>query len=388
MKRDSATLFATSTGITEQDIEEARSWIGVPLRLAPPYNADVTADSIRHFAHSFGDDNPRWCGGPAHPAGAIVAPPTYLYSVFAPGIGPGFGGLQGFHAGGRWEFVRPVVPGETITPTAELVDVRDVQGSRSGRTIIQSGLTEYRTDGGELVATNISRTFRKPRPGHDDAMKVEPHAPYELSEAELESLEDRILAYRRRGEQPRYWEDTTVGEPLEERIKGPLILNDITVFSVNVGIVNSGEIALRRRRQVAADPDRAPNHRPIQWLTDRTPAGQGHLEPHVARAVGVPTAYDNGWLRVCWMGQFVTDWMGDDAWLKSLEVKLRLPNLLGDVLFVNGSVSGLQVTGAGEHLAHLELVARRQDGATSCTIEATVQLPSRTGGAPTPEVRT
>ena len=58
--------------------------------------------------------------------------------------------------------------------TAELIDVEDVIGRRSGPTVSQSGATEYRSPSGELLAKNVSRSFCKPRPGHRDSMTVEP----------------------------------------------------------------------------------------------------------------------------------------------------------------------------------------------------------------------
>jgi hypothetical protein len=84
------------------------------------------------------------------------------------------GDVPGCHAGGRWEFIRPVAVGEEVVATAELIDVEDVIGRRSGPTISQSGATEYWSPSGELLAKNVSRSFRKPRPGHRDSMTVEP----------------------------------------------------------------------------------------------------------------------------------------------------------------------------------------------------------------------
>lgn len=113
-------VFQTNTGIDDEEIVRVRSMIGDPLFLPEPFNHEATIDTIRHFANGYGDDNPLYCNeeyGAATGFGSIVAPPTFLYSVFAPGIGPGFGGLQGFHAGGRWEFHRPVRLGERVTGT-------------------------------------------------------------------------------------------------------------------------------------------------------------------------------------------------------------------------------------------------------------------------------
>ena len=372
-------LFAHNSSITEEDIVSARALIGEPLRLPAPFNHEATMDTIRHFAHGYGDDNPLWCDeGYARSTrhGGIVAPPTFLYSIFAPGIGPGFGGLQGFHAGGRWEFHRPLRLGERVTASARLTDVQDKQGRRSGRLIIQLGEAVYRDAEGEVVGRNASRLFRLPRPGSDGALKVEPRPPYVLTDDELEALEAEVLAYRRRGDQPRWWEDTQEGEPLAPRVKGPLELNDIIAFSVGAIGSAGGELSAKRRDVAARHPEEVANTRPLGWQTERVPPGQGHMDPRVAQAVGMPNVYDNGWLRVCWMGQLCTDWMGDDAWLKVLDVKLFLPNVLGDVLRLRGSVTRKYLDG-DDGCADLAIRAERQDGEVSCSGQATVILPRR-----------
>jgi acyl dehydratase len=372
-------LFAHNSSITEHDIAAARALIGEPLRLPAPFNREATTDTIRHFAHGYGDDNPLWCDeayARSTRYGGVVAPPTFLYSVFAPGIGPGFGGLQGFHAGGRWEFHRPLRIGEKVTASAKLTDVQDKQGRRSGRLIIQLGEAVYRDADGGVVGTNTSRLFRLPRPGSDGALKVEPRPPYVLSENELDVLEAEVLAYRRRGGEPRWWEETQEDEPLVPRVKGPLELNDIIAFSVGAIGSAGGELSTKRRDLAVRHPEEVANTRPLGWQTERVPPGQGHMDPRVAQAVGMPNVYDNGWLRVCWMGQLCTDWMGDDGWLKVLDVKLFLPNVLGDVLRLRGSVTRKYLDG-DDGCVDLTIRAERQDGEVSCSGQATVLLPRK-----------
>jgi acyl dehydratase len=339
------TVFETNATIDDAEIERVRGMIGEELRLPPSFNKRATADVIRHFAQGCGDDNPLWFDpayARAHGHDGVLAPPTYFYSVFPPGIGPGFDGLQGFHAGSRWEFARPVRENEEVVVSARLTDVEDVMGRRSGRTIIQHGLAEYRTPTGELLATN--------------------------------ALDKEILDYRRRGSEPRYFENTAVGEALGERIKGPLILDDIIAFAIAIGNVAPGELALKTRAAYASATDQAPNHRPLGWLLERVNPGAGHMDPTVARAVGMPAVYDNGWLRMCWMGQYVTDWMGDASELKVLDVKLRLPNLVGDVLRLSGEITGKRDED-GQGLVDMDIRALRQDGEVSCRGTATVALP-------------
>jgi acyl dehydratase len=374
-------VFQTNTGISDEEVAEVRAMIGEPLRVPEPFNVEATVDTIRHFAHGYGDDNPLYCDesyGAASRFGSVVAPPTFLYSVFAPGIGPGFGGLQGFHAGGRWEFRRPIRPGDRVRASAALAELQDKQGRRSGRLLIQIGEAVYTDADGNVVGTNTSRLFRLPRRGSEGGLEVKAPTTSVLTADELEELEAEVLAYRRRGAVPRYWDDTQEGDAMEPRVKGPLELNDIIAFSVGIGNVVGSELSVKRRHFARTHPDVVANTRPLGWLTERVPPGQGHMDPKVAEAVGMPSVYDNGWLRVCWMGQFCTDWMGDDAALKLLDVKLFLPNLVGDVLRLNGRVAR-RFRDGNDACVELDIAATRQDGEVSCSGSAIVVLPGRPG---------
>ncbi len=67
-------------------------------------------------------------------------------------------------------------------------------------------------------------------------------------------------------------------------------------------------------------------------------AEAGHWDPAVAKRAGMPYGYDFGGQRVSWMAHLVVDWMGDDAFLKTLEVQERRPNILGDTTWLTGKV--------------------------------------------------
>lgn len=74
----------------------------------------------------------------------------------------------------------------------------------------------------------------------------------------------------------------------------------------------------------------------------------------LARAVGVPAAYDYGPERISWLGNLVTDWMGDDAFLKRLNVQVRRHNIIGDLTTCEGTVAKVWHEG-GENLVELSV---------------------------------
>ena len=87
--------------ITDEGVADLRKRIGVPITdTVEPWNYEASRDSIRHYAHGIGDDNPLWCD-PAYAErtkyGTLLALPSYLFS--ASRIVSGYcGGLSGIHA--------------------------------------------------------------------------------------------------------------------------------------------------------------------------------------------------------------------------------------------------------------------------------------------------
>ena len=96
----------------------------------------------------------------------------------------------------------------------------------------------------------------------------------------------------------------------------------------------------------------------------------------MALLVGAPGAYDYGPERCSWLTHQLTDWMGDSGFLARASSKLRRHNPEGDLLFIDGKVTGKRVEG-GRHLVDIMQEARNQDGELSVVGTGTVALPSR-----------
>ena len=101
-----------------------------------------------------------------------------------------------------------------------------------------------------------------------------------------------------------------------------------------------------------------------------------HWSDEFARAVGVPGAYDYGPERVAWLGHVVTNWMGDTGQLQRLRAQVRRHNLIGDVTWCRGSVTGKKELD-GQALVEIELSAVNQRHETTAGGTATVALPRR-----------
>ena len=85
-----------------------------------------------------------------------------------------------------------------------------------------------------------------------------------------------------------------------------------------------------------------------------------HWEPEFALMVGAPGAYDYGPERCSWLTHQLTNWMGDDGFLRRATSKIRRHNPEGDVLFIKASVTR-KFQDEGRHLVEIAQEARNQD---------------------------
>jgi hypothetical protein len=101
-----------------------------------------------------------------------------------------------------------------------------------------------------------------------------------------------------------------------------------------------------------------------------------HWDEGFAREVGVPGAYDYGPERCSWLTHHLTNWMGDDGFLRSSKCQIRRHNPDGDVLFIDGVVSR-KFLKDGAHVVEIGQTAVTHRGEVSATGTALVELPSR-----------
>lgn len=93
--------------------------------------------------------------------------------------------------------------------------------------------------------------------------------------------------------------------------------------------------------------------------------------------MGLPQAYDVGLQRHCWGIHLITNWMGDDAWLKRSYAEYRKFVYLSDVVWLKGTVIKKYIDGNGDHCVEIERHAVNQRGEDVMPGFAIVALPSR-----------
>lgn len=64
-----------------------------------------------------------------------------------------------------------------------------------------------------------------------------------------------------------------------------------------------------------------------------------HHDPQLAKKRGAPDIFMNILTTNGFVGRFVTDWTGPEAWVRKVEIRLGVPNYPGDVMILEGSVT-------------------------------------------------
>jgi acyl dehydratase len=369
-------------GLDDEQIESARAMIGVNLRRdvhSPAVYEPISLHDIRRWAHySVGDDNPLWSSADYAKGtrwGRNIAPPTFLYSIDSGIVAPGLRGVQWIFAGGTWEHERPVCVDDTITARARLIDVKEKSGRSVARFVSQIGEVLYTNQRNEHVSRYVGEIFRIPRAksGAGFRFKSNPktNSVYSYSDQEIEEIAAAYRNEERRGANTLNWDDVTVGQSLPVLFKGPLTLVDIVGFYAGRRTVYSVlKMAFQER-------DRHP-HNVYYSPSTNVPChpAAGHFDAEIAREIGMPAAYDQGWQRMNWAGHLLTNWAGDAAFVRRLAGRVTRPNFIGDLTKLTGKVTGKRLEG-DEALVEIEWWGTNQRGESNCDGTAVVRLPSR-----------
>ena len=362
--------------ITDEAIAKAKTMIGVKLR-TEQYLRDASIDTIANFSNGIGDLNPlyrdaeygRWTR-----FGSMVAHPFFPYTHHWPGRSRwGLPGVHGFYAGNDWEFFKAIKPGDRINCYERVAGVEEKQGKFSGRLVIQYVENTFTNQRDEIVAKALGWFTRHERKAARDQGKYSDIKTHVYSDEEYEEIYRQSINEQEniRGNQTRYWEDVEVDEELPSIVRGPLSLMDTMGFVAGCGRSHTHGVLLKG----------ALKH-PGHYFKSQEAGGGieytgiGHHRESTAKNVGVPGTYDYGPQRTAWLGSLVTNWMGDDAYLKRLRAEMRRFNIMGDTTWCKGKVSKKYVKD-GYALVDIEIFAVNQREEITAPGTATVMLPSR-----------
>jgi acyl dehydratase len=364
--------------ITDDGLEALRRLIGVRItETVEPWCYEVTRDNIRHYAHGIGDDNPLWCdpdyaAGTGH--GQLVAPPSLVFALNR--ILSGYvGGLPGVHAmwsGSDITWHQPLLVGTEIRCEAYLKELIEHETRFAGRAVQQIYHVDFFDQKGTHLAGADSWCFRTERDTAREAGTKYDHAkedPPPYTAEQLEAVWRRYAAESRRGSEPRYLEDVSVGHDLPPMTKGPMTVTGFIAFAQGWGglYIRANRLAWE---QLQKHPGLGiPDRFGIPDVPERV-----HWDDRLARLVGTPRAYDYGPERCSWLIHHLTDWIGDDGSVVNHQCRIRRHNPVGDIVSIEGKVVAVD----GD-LVTVEQRATQQDGELSALGTGTVRLPSRVG---------
>ena len=367
--------------ITDKDLEALNRRIGLKIEnTVEPWCYEATRDNIRHYAHGIGDDNPLWCD-PAYAAGTrqggIIALPSFLFATSR--IVSGYvGGLPGVHAmwsGADWTWHKPVRRNDVIETQAYLKELIPHETRFAGRAIQQIYHVDFFNQEGDKVAEADSWCFRTERDHAREKgtkyAEARSRGPRRYTDEELRAAYELYAREEVRGATPRYWEDVREGEELPVMFKGPMTVTGFIAYAQGWGglYIRANKLAWQL---IDAHPGVGIKNRyGIPDVPERV-----HWEEDFALEVGAPGAYDYGPERNSWLTHHLTNWMGDDGFLRKSYCKVRRHNPEGDMLFIKGKVTRKYVED-GRHLVEIEQEGRNQDDELSVVGTGVVELPSR-----------
>ena len=364
--------------ITDEALDVFRQRVGSKLRIKNVFNELASNDAIRKFCDGIGDPNPLWRDeeyARSTPFESLIAPPSWLASVFPTWVLQGLPGVHAFQTSTDWEFFKPVMLDDRITPECTFIDFRIINSAFSGKSILERQEAKYFNQNGELVGRAMVAGLRAERPSTRQKGKYSNlQLPHPWTEDELKSIEDEVISEQIRGNQPRYWEDVKIGEELPQIVRGPLGLSDIIAYCIGASPVRikAHGVALQEYRK-----------HPAWAFRDSTtfalePIYGVHYNKEAANSAGLPYPYDTAVQRHCWLMQLMTNWIGDQGWLKRSFAKYRNFVYLSDVLWIRGKVTLKYIDENDEYCVDVKTTATNQRGEEVMPGISTVILPSST----------
>jgi acyl dehydratase len=389
--------MAESGHITDEGIARLRARIGIPEpHPMPPQYTLPTIDTFRNVAVAYGDDNPLW-GDADYGAKtrweSVIAPPPLVggdtligedeVTEVAPAQrdlmkGDPLRGVHAFYSASAREWWAPLYPLHRVFRRNALVAALEKPSEFAGRAVHEWTAQVFRADDGPILSGQYRLMVRTEREKAREKKKYDAVELAVYTDAQIDEIEAQYEREQARGAEPRWWEDTEVGDAVGPMVKGPLTVTDMICWHAGMGM---GLYGVKPLRLGAQNRRRIPRffHRDPQNIPDVMQ--RVHWDPEFARRAGNPTTYDYGRMRETWLIHLCTDWMGDDGWLWKLDCEFRRFNYVGDTQWLRGRIVRKFLAPADRPAVELALEAVNQRGEATTPGHATILLPSRAHGA-------
>jgi len=101
-----------------------------------------------------------------------------------------------------------------------------------------------------------------------------------------------------------------------------------------------------------------------------------HYDKDFAQSKGLPGVIVHGQLVGCFLGQLMTDWMGEQGSLRKLTCSYKSVNFPGEALICKGKVSKKYIED-GEHYVECNLWVENANGEKTVSGKAVIIMPAR-----------
>ena len=136
-------------------IDELRSKLGTEFA---PLVCEIEQGMIRRFVRAIDDPNPRWQDeerARKSEYGGIIAPPTFVliigFEQILEQILAAMPSATILHGGTELEYYQPVRPGDAVTATTKIANIREMPG-KMGKTAFISFDITYKNQVEEIIA--------------------------------------------------------------------------------------------------------------------------------------------------------------------------------------------------------------------------------------------
>lgn len=114
----------------------------------------------------------------------------------------------------------------------------------------------------------------------------------------------------------------------------------------------------------------------VKWAGASGDYYQIHYDKDFAISTGLTGVIVHGWLSASFLGQLLTDWIGDSGQLKKFNTSFRGMLYPGEPITCKGKVTKKYIQD-GKHYVECEVWAENQKGESMVPGTATIVLPSR-----------
>ena len=378
----------------------------------PPYESPyvLTESAIKSYAASIGDDNPLYTNteyAKSGPYGCLVAPGTALIiarnAMWHGARRPGGWPIANFHSGTAWEFFDVLRAGTGFKTSSVGKEIIEKPGAHGNLFFFITDVN-YWDLVGDLLGKCYGTLIMVPREemGTSRSMSVERLGERMMYEREagkynqekVEEVIDLMEKGKPRGKEILYWEDVKEGDKLPSFVLPPWTDQDWTVtpFIRNGPIRGYGfEAGYNVRKNIHQEGyANAYTHPVSRWPWS---AADEHGDALMAAYRGQALPFDWGGQRSQIPQALMSNWIGDNGFIRRLQMALRRPLYYGDLSIYNGEVvkkfKEVQKGATGEgavsgertyYAVGIKYEGRNQEDQVFVQGTSTVYLPSREGG--------